>query len=119
MEIHEVKNSAGLAPAAFALATMPASGVATADMAVLATADQQSVETRALRIVSLPEVKEQIEASTRAFASLPPASDPEARRALRPADAPPGAGDGMTQPGARRRERPDDFWPTGIAISSV
>ncbi|MGO9994957.1 MAG: DUF1214 domain-containing protein [Steroidobacteraceae bacterium] len=85
MEIHEVKNSAGLAPAAFALATMLASGVATADMAVLATADQQSVETRALKIVSLPEVKEQIEASTRAFASLPPASDPEARRALRPA----------------------------------
>jgi hypothetical protein len=59
-------------------------GMASAD-AGLATADQKSVEARALKIVALPEVKEQIDASERAFADLPIASDPEAKRALRPA----------------------------------
>ena len=73
-----------LASAALVISTLPLGAFAAAD-AGLATADQQSVETRALQIVSRPEVKEQIETSSRAFASLPLASDPEAQRALRPA----------------------------------
>jgi hypothetical protein len=84
MEIRHLTNSAGLGREALVLSTLLVSGLAAADTG-LATADQRSVETRALKIVSLPEVKEQIEASARAFASLPLASDPEAQRALRPA----------------------------------
>lgn len=56
-----------------------------ADNSVLATADQRLVEARALKVVATPEVKEQIEASTRAFENLPFATDPEAQRTLRPA----------------------------------
>jgi hypothetical protein len=77
-------NSVRLASAALVISTLPLGAFAAADTG-LATADQQSVEARALQIVSRPEVKEQIETSTRAFTSLPLASDPEAQRALRPA----------------------------------
>ena len=84
MEI-SLLNTARLAPGALALLMILASGLATADTAILATSDQQLIESRALKIVATPEVKEQIEASTRVFASLPVAADPEAERALRPA----------------------------------
>jgi hypothetical protein len=84
MEI-SLLNTARLAPGALALSMILASGLATADTAILATSDQQLIESRALKIVATPEVKEQIEASTRVFASLPVAADPEAERALRPA----------------------------------
>jgi hypothetical protein len=84
MEIRHLTNLALFGREALMLSTLLVSGLAAADTG-LATADQESVETRALKIVSLPEVKEQIEASARAFASLPLASDPESQRALRPA----------------------------------
>src|SRR3984893_12771534 len=84
MEIRHLTNLTLFGREALMLSTLLVSGLAAADTG-LATADQQSVETRALTIVSLPEVKEQIEASARAFASLPLASDPESQRALRPA----------------------------------
>jgi hypothetical protein len=77
-------NSVRLASAALMISTLPLGAFASADSG-LATADQQAVEARALQIVSRPEVKEQIEASTRALARLPLAADPEAQRALRPA----------------------------------
>jgi hypothetical protein len=78
------RNAARLARGTFALSTLLVSGFAAADTG-LATADQQSVETRALKIVSLPEVQAQVETSVKAFVSLPLATDPEAQRALRPA----------------------------------
>jgi Protein of unknown function (DUF1214) len=58
------------------------SGSANAQSSSLATADQQIVEKEAIKIVALPEVREQIEASTQAFKSLPVAQDPEALRSL-------------------------------------
>lgn len=83
MSIRLAASSVRPASAALVISTL-LGGVAAADTG-LATADQQAVEARALQIVSRPEVKEQIEASTRAFARLPLAADPEAQRALRPA----------------------------------
>jgi hypothetical protein len=83
MSIRLAASSVRPASAALVISTL-LGGFAVADTG-LATADQQSVEARALQIVSRPEVKEQIEASTRAFAGLPLAADPEAQRALRPA----------------------------------
>jgi hypothetical protein len=59
-----------------------ATGLAAADTPILATPDQQWVESRALKIVASPEVKEQIEASMRIFAAIPFAADPEAARSL-------------------------------------
>jgi hypothetical protein len=84
MPIQLLTNSVRLASAALVISTLPLGAFAAADTG-LATADQQSVEARALKIVSRPEVKEQIEMSTRALASLPLAADPEAQDALRPA----------------------------------
>jgi hypothetical protein len=66
------------------LAILPC-GFAAADTSSLATADQRVVETRAIKIVALPEVREQIELSTRALESLPRAADDEAKRTLRSA----------------------------------
>jgi hypothetical protein len=48
----------------------------------LATPDQQTVEKEAIKIVALPKVREQIEASTEVFKELPLAQDPEASRTL-------------------------------------
>jgi Protein of unknown function (DUF1214) len=48
----------------------------------LATPDQQIVEKEAIKIVALPKVREQIEASTQVFKTLPFAQDPEASRSL-------------------------------------
>jgi hypothetical protein len=84
MKKQTLTKGARLAPMALVFSALLIGGIASAD-AGLATPDQQSVEARALKIVALPQVKEQIEASERAFADLPIASDPEAKRALRPA----------------------------------
>jgi hypothetical protein len=85
METEIVTNAGWRAPAAIVLATILASTAASAQTSVLATADQESVEIRALTIISAPEVKQQIEATTRALASLPQAADTEAQRSLRQA----------------------------------
>ena len=85
MEIAHFAKTARRGPGALALSMILAGGFASADNTVLATADQQLVESRALKILATPEVKEQIEASTRAFANLPFAADSEAQRTLRPA----------------------------------
>src|SRR5271170_3065517 len=82
MEISQLTTTERIAPGALALSMILLSGLAAADNSVLATSDQQLVESRALKIVSTPEVKEQIEASTRVFASLSFAADPEAGRTL-------------------------------------
>jgi hypothetical protein len=84
MEMSHV-NTKRATRGALALSMSLASGWACADSAILATADQQLIESRAIKVVASPEVREQIEASTRVFASLPIAADPEAERALRPA----------------------------------
>ncbi len=79
-------NAARVSPcAALALSMILASGGALAGSSILATSDQQLIESRALKIVSTPEVKAQIEASSRTFATLPFAADPEAERTLHPA----------------------------------
>jgi len=85
MEISPLTNTSRIVPVALALSMILAGGLAAADNTVLATSDQQLVESRALKIVSTAEVKDQIEASARVFASLPFAADPEAGRALKPA----------------------------------
>jgi hypothetical protein len=72
-------------PALLALSTMLAGGASLAAGGILATADQQAVETLALKIVASPEVKQQIDASTKAFAALPVAAGDEAQSSLRPA----------------------------------
>jgi hypothetical protein len=58
------------------------SGSANAQSSPLATSDQQIVEKEAIKIVGLPKVREQIEASTQAFKLLPVAQDPEASQSL-------------------------------------
>lgn len=78
-------NYQRLASGAIALAIALSGRLAYADSAILATADQQLIESRAIKVVTTPEVKEQIEASTKVFASLPLGADPEAARVLRPA----------------------------------
>jgi hypothetical protein len=84
MKSQTLTKDARLAPMTLVFSALLIGGMASAD-AGLATADQQLVEARALNVVALPEVKEQIEASERVFAELPIAADPEAKRALRPA----------------------------------
>ncbi len=58
------------------------SGSANAQSSPLATADQQTVEKEAIKILALSKVREQVEASTQAFKTLPLAQDPEALRSL-------------------------------------
>jgi hypothetical protein len=84
MEMSQL-STVRVAPGALAFSMILAGGWACADSAILATADQQFIESRAIKGVATPEVKEQIEASTKIFASLPVAADPEAERTLRPA----------------------------------
>ena len=78
-------NRARLAHGGIAVSLLLAGVHADAAGSVLATPDQQQVESRAIKIVATPEVKAQIEASTRIFSALPLAADPEAARALPPA----------------------------------
>jgi hypothetical protein len=85
MKITIQKRSFSLAPGAVALSMALVASVATADNAILATSDQALVESRALKVLNTPEVREQIEASRRDFAALPVAADPEAARTLQPA----------------------------------
>jgi Protein of unknown function (DUF1214) len=84
MKNRKLTQATRLAPKVLVVSTLLVGAMVHAGTG-LATADQQSVEALALRIVSRPEVKEQIERSARALASLPLAADPEAQRALRPA----------------------------------
>jgi hypothetical protein len=85
MEFLPAMNTPRLARGMLSLSMVLVGAVAAADNAVLATADQQLVEARAVKTVGSAEVKEQIEASVRSFASLPVAADPEAARTLRSA----------------------------------
>lgn len=78
-------NTRRVTRGAITLSMILTGGWACADSAILATTDQQLIESRAIKVVATPAVKEQIEASTRIFKSLPIAADPEAERALRPA----------------------------------
>lgn len=98
-------NIARLSPGALALSMVLASGFAVADNTVLATADQQPIESRALQDRGDQEVKDQVEASTRAFASLPFVAEPQAQVTLRPAS------------GHYRKLRPTPSGSAGVAAA--
>jgi hypothetical protein len=66
-------------------ASFLAAGTVAASDSLLETRDQVTVEQRAQKIVAAQEMKQQIEASVRALATLPAGSDPESLRLLRPA----------------------------------
>lgn len=56
-----------------------------AESGALATPDQNLIETRALKALDTEEVKTQVRDTVEAFSALPPAGDPESKRALKSA----------------------------------
>jgi hypothetical protein len=85
MHISTPTKTTPFARTTLALSMTLIGSVAAADNAILATSDQALVESRAIKVVASPEVRQQIEASVKEFSNLPLAADPEAARTLRPA----------------------------------
>jgi len=85
MESIELDTGKPLAQGLLAFWMVLAGGTAAADTVALATPDQATVESRALKIMATPKVRAQIEASAHLFEELPLANDAEAKQTLRPA----------------------------------